>query len=107
MTALTGAVSTSTRRVGPRSFPACPRPRPHDVLVVDQLRPLLDEGGEADGFEARPIVGYERDGRISPLTGAKAMCAPLVGRSCEFGTDASLEGGAVLIKTGRPALGFG
>ncbi len=27
--------------------------------------------------------------------------------SCEFGTDASLEGGAVMIKTGQPALAFG
>jgi len=38
---------------------------------------------------------------------AKSMCARLVGRCCEFGTDASLEGGAVVIKTGRPALAFG
>ena len=30
------------------------------------------------------------------------MCARLVGRSCEFGTDASLEGGPVVIKTGDP-----
>jgi len=35
------------------------------------------------------------------------MCARLAGRSCEFGTDASLEGGAGVIKTGRPALAFG
>ena len=35
------------------------------------------------------------------------MCARLVGRSCEFGTDASLEGGAVVIKTWRAALAFG
>ena len=35
------------------------------------------------------------------------MSARLVGRSCEFGTDASLEGGAVLIKTGRTALAWG
>jgi hypothetical protein len=26
---------------------------------------------------------------------------------CEFGTDASLEGGAVVIKPGRSALAFG
>jgi len=26
---------------------------------------------------------------------------------CEFGTDALLEGGAVVIKRGRPALAFG
>ena len=35
------------------------------------------------------------------------MCARLGARSCEFGTDASLEGGAVVIKTGRPALAYG
>ena len=28
------------------------------------------------------------------------MCARLVGRSYELGTDASLEGGAVVVKTG-------
>ena len=35
------------------------------------------------------------------------MRARLVGRSRGFGTDASLEGGPVVIKTGRPALAFG
>ena len=30
------------------------------------------------------------------------MCARLVGRSCGFGTDASLEGGAAVIKMGDP-----
>jgi hypothetical protein len=54
-----------------------------------------------------PLSDTSAIGRISPLTGAKAMCARLVGRSCEFGTNASLEGAAVVIKTGRPALGFG
>ena len=42
-----------------------------------------------------------------PPEDAKAMCARLVGRSCKFGTDASLECGAVVIKTRRPALAFG
>ncbi len=38
---------------------------------------------------------------------AKAMCAQLGWRSYEFGMDASLEGGAVVITTERPALTFG
>ena len=45
--------------------------------------------------------------RARPPEEAKAKCARLVGRSCEFGTDASLEGGAVVIKTGGVALAFG
>jgi len=35
------------------------------------------------------------------------MCARLVGRFCEFGTDLPLEGGAAVINTERPALAFG
>jgi hypothetical protein len=35
------------------------------------------------------------------------MFARLVEGSCELGTDASLEGGAVVIDAGRPALALG
>ena len=42
-----------------------------------------------------------------PAEEGKAIGARLVGRSCPFGTDASLECGVAVIKTGGVALAFG
>jgi hypothetical protein len=42
-----------------------------------------------------------------PPEEGKAMGARLVGRSCAFGTDASLKCGVAVIKTGGVALAFG
>ena len=63
----------------------------------------------ADVIQPADVRAVAREHPVAPgpPEEAKAMCARLVGRSCELGTAASLEGGAVVIKTGRPALAFG